>query len=373
MDPPDSPPDIPPPDAANYLGHGYAFPEIGAALRARVESILEVWVIRVRELVPNIRQYSDEQLIDSLPLILPVIADAIECADPFSAENLLRKSPAQGVTRFHEHYNMRDLMTEDRLLRQTIIEEVGAAIARPMTYMEQSALHFAVDLMLQQAVIAFVERQSGILREKAEAELKHLSFLSHDLNNNLGSITLTLQVLRQRLASLPEFSEDVDTLDAAQQSILNTIGGMGRLLQSERMRRNGIKPVMRPVNLHDLARSVAALASPAARRKGLGMSVEVAPETYCNTDSELVTIVLQNLVGNAIKFSSKGTVRIWGLPAQEATPAALPIGGLRPKVGKPLARGVAVSVSDEGPGIAERTWSTSSWRSPAAKPTASLA
>ena len=50
-------------------------------------------------------------------------------------------------------------------------------------------MHTGIDVMLQQSVAAFVELQNEQHRSGAENELKYLSFLSHDLNNNLGGVT----------------------------------------------------------------------------------------------------------------------------------------------------------------------------------------
>src|SRR4028119_2243316 len=57
--------------------------------------------------------------------------------------------------------------------------------------------------MPQPGVVAFVGEQNTQLRVAAEAELKYLSFLSHDLNNNLSSVTIMLQLLRTRLDTSP--------------------------------------------------------------------------------------------------------------------------------------------------------------------------
>ncbi len=44
-------------------------------------------------------------------------------------------------------------------------------------------------------------------------------------------------MLRRRLETSPEFAEDVQTLDDAQRAVLSTIGGMARLLESERLQK----------------------------------------------------------------------------------------------------------------------------------------
>jgi signal transduction histidine kinase len=293
--------------------------------------IIQTWIELVRESVPSAQELSSEQIQDNLPVILPSMADALEASVGKTNRNLMDASPKQGIKRFHQHYDVCELMTEDRLLRRVIMEQTGAGLGRRMNEAEQIALNTAVDLMLQQAVVAFVNAQKGQLRTAAEVELKYLSFLSHDLNNNLSSVTLMLQLLRQRLADSVEFADDVQTLDAAQQSILDTMGGMARLLQSERLRKAGVEADHHPVNLHTLASNVARQVSSQAQKKGVKIAVDVPAETRCRSDGELIVLILQNLVGNAVKFSTKGTVRIGLVPLEDRC---------------------VLSVSDEGPGIA---------------------
>ncbi len=307
------------------------FPEVAAALRARSDLIISEWLVQVRRALSGTQDLNNDQLADHLPLILPGMADALEQGGRPS--RLMDTSPAQGLTRFHQHYDVRALMTEDRLLRRIIIEQVELVLARCMSSAEHVALNMAVDLMLQQAVVAFVEQQSVQLRLAAEAELKYLSFLSHDLSNNLSSVTLMLQVLRQKLETTAEFAGDAALLADAQRSIADTVAGMGRLLQSERLRKAGVQPEPRPVDLRAAAAAVARQVEQAAARKAIRVDLDVPGGATADTDPELLGLVLQNLVGNAVKFAPGGsTVRIVAESGRDGA--------------------CVMSVADEGPGIA---------------------
>jgi signal transduction histidine kinase len=285
----------------------------------------------IREIIPAAADLPDIELQDHLPRILPLMADVMASATQHDVDELLRSSPAQGITRFRQRYNVRELMTEDRMLRRVIIEHVEIALHRRLIQAEQLALDTSIDLMLQEAVVAFITEQHQKLRDAAEVELKYLSFMSHDLNNNLGSVTLNLQVLRQRLESAPEFAADVETLDAAQRSILETVGGMRRLLQSERLRKAGVVPEPRPVSLARLVSSAVMTVFRSAAAKGLVIAEEVPADAIIESDLELVSLIVQNLLGNAVKYSLKGTIRV------------------RARVS---ADECLLSISDEGPGIA---------------------
>ncbi len=308
-----------------------AFPELGRALQAQVPQIIEDWITLVRRALPLAAQLSAVEIEDHLPDILSRMFDAL-ASDSTKVDQLKEESPAQGAIRFQQKYAVRDLMTEDRLLRRVIIVRAEAALRRRMTQDEQIGLDTAIDLMLQEAIAAFIEHQNAHLRTAAEAELKYLSFLSHDLNNNLGTVTLWLQVLKSQLASSDGFREAVETLDTAQQAILDTIGGMGRLLQAERLRRAGVKPTAAPVHLHSLVMKIVDPVSAQPDRKGVRIEVDVDPSVTVVSDGELILLVLQNLIGNAIKYSTNGTVRIECCDEEDGR--------------------LVVSVSDEGPGIA---------------------
>jgi signal transduction histidine kinase len=106
---------------------------------------------------------------------------------------------------------------------------------------------------------------------------------------------------------------------------------MGRLLQSERLRKSGTPPQRQPVNMHDLLVSAARNVSNQAEQKSLTITVDAPSDITVRSDGELITLVVQNLVGNAVKYSSKGVVRLSAACADGAC---------------------TVSVSDEGPGVA---------------------
>ena len=211
-----------------------AHPELAAALRPRIESILDEWTKLLRQHLPPANDASFETLVDHVPEILNGMVDALASDDPAEVRLLIERSPSQGIQRFQMHYDVRDLATEDRMLRRVIFEQVDRGLGRRTTREEDAALNWAIDLMAQQAMIAFVNYQNERLRDAAEAELKYLSFLSHDLSGNLGNVTLWLTILRQRLAAASGFAEEVSTLDTAQQTIIDTVDGMTRLLQAER-------------------------------------------------------------------------------------------------------------------------------------------
>src|SRR5947208_2269322 len=122
-----------------------------------------------------------------------------------------------------------------------------------------------------------VQRWTEKLNSANAAESKYLSFLSHDLRNNIGGSTLILQLLSEKLAASPEFEQDAADLRSLQQSIAYTIEGMDRLLQAERLRKDAVLLKLAPVKLRPLASELIGHVTATARDKGLRVENLVPP------------------------------------------------------------------------------------------------
>ncbi len=256
------------------------FPEVADALRSSVDPITLAWDAVVREAMPQMLHLTFDELKDSTPQILRAIAAALASDDADEIRDLVNRAPAQGLSRFRLNFDVVDVMQEDRLLRAITVQHVEAALGRRMDVPESAALHSAIDLMLQRSVIALVDEQKAQLRAAAETELKFLSFMSHDLNNNLNGVTLLLQVLRGDLKHAGGFAEAVESLTLAQETIDETVAGMRRMLDHERLRQSGDRAAFSPVDLHALVTRVAAQAAREAEDKGGKLVVEVPPAPW---------------------------------------------------------------------------------------------
>lgn len=313
-------------------------PELAAHLRERIPRIVERWAEAVERHLPDADPLTVKQVRDSIPAVLDKIALALETTGPEASVVLAEVSTAHGVTRFQAHYKIEELITEYRLLRRVTFDELLAASDGRLTCVEVAAVDVGIDTAMQRGVTSFVRHLTDQLKSAAVAEAKYLAFLSHDLRNNLTGVTLTMEWLQERLAASPEFGDAAEDLRTVKQSITETVEGMDRLLQAERLRREAVSLKLAPVNLRHLAED---LIGQYQVKAGDAKRVQIAngiPEGVAAlSDRELVTLVLQNLLGNAVKYSTEGVVRI----GAEEDPS-----------------GWRISVSDEGPGIAPERMAT---------------
>jgi len=307
-----------------------SFGDLADALRTRSKAIVREYEETVDALIPAADNLTRRQVRDSLPEVLSKMSDALASTNPDNAWKLIEISDEHGVTRFHQQYDVKQLIVEFRLLRRIVSEEVTKELQRELSLPEVLALATGLDLYLQQGVVAFVEFQRGELRAASEMEAKYLSYLSHDLRNNLNAVTLMLEVLHRRLKDLPEFKEDAEDVAAVQRSIGETVQGMDRLLQAERIRTKAVEAKFAPVRMKQTALQVVRQQQQNAVTKNIELVVTIPDDAVSDTDHDLLGVILQNLVGNAVKYSSRGRVEVGANETQA---------------------GWELFVADQGPGI----------------------
>jgi len=317
----------------DLLAH-HAFPLLVSAFAARKEAIIQQWEIALVQTLPAADALTLQNLRDSIPLILQEIQDAFESDKPLVTRNLIEGSKMHGEARFQENYNIRELVVEYRLLRRVIIEQISEELEGRLDTRHNVALNMAVDTALQSGIVIFTENLQQQVKASAEIQSKYLSFLSHDLLNHLKHAMLHVQLLARRLAPIPAYADNIAELESVKRTILQTTSGMERLLQSEQLRKQPARHLTEVVNLEALLSEVASQWAHEARSKGLELDVDVPEDAQAMSDLGLLTLVLHNLLGNAVKYSSTGKIQVAARSAPDREDVCW-----------------VLSVSDQGPGI----------------------
>ena len=319
-------------DIAPYPQHAVTpLSALASAMCRRLDRIMDDWEESMRgTLPPAARRLGAGELRDNLRDILRSVADAL--ASPRGPEGVPSPEAAhRGLERFQQGFSPADLLRSERCLRRCVLGHVASELGRPPEPAELVALVGLLDEAMHAGTLAFIEHQQGELDAAAEAERSFVSFLSHDIGNHLTGTRMWLAVLRNRLAEHAEFADHAAMVDRVSRTIAETIDGMGKLLQHERLCRAAAPPARR-VSLAEILDEVAREHAEQNGAGGAHCTVAAPADAQAETDRELLAIVLHNLVGNAAKHAGRGEIRVAAEP--------MPDGG-----------GWVLSVSDEGPGI----------------------
>ncbi len=146
-------------------------------------------------------------------------------------------------------------------------------------------------------------------KEKAEelARLKSsfLASMSHELRTPLTGVIGFADTLIGEVEN-PQHREFATIIKQAGERLVATINSMLDLSQLEA---GTVKVKKRLIRVTDLVQEALSLLAPLAKDKGLSIGLTTyAPETVVRTDKILLQRILDNLVGNAIKFTDAGSV-----------------------------------------------------------------
>lgn len=137
--------------------------------------------------------------------------------------------------------------------------------------------------------------------EAANRELESFAYaVSHDLRAPLRSMSGFSQILRESASAelddkARHYLQRIHEASLRMSSLIEDLLGLSRIGRSE------LNP--RPVNLSHIARDAAtALSERYADRR---VQVEIAPDLMVEGDARLLRIALDNLVGNAWKYTSR--------------------------------------------------------------------
>ena len=150
-----------------------------------------------------------------------------------------------------------------------------------------------------------------------------LEVVSHDLKNPLNTIKLSAGSLARRVEA-EEIPVLLRAVARAEQLIQD-------LLDVSKMEFGTIALDRKPTSLRAIVDGVLALHKDAAAAKGIDLGADVVGEEEVDVDSHRIAQMLDNLVGNAIKFTQTGSVEV----RARVTPSTL-----------------VIEVHDTGPGMA---------------------
>ncbi|MCP9972656.1 ATP-binding protein [Actinomadura madurae] len=160
------------------------------------------------------------------------------------------------------------------------------------------------------ALHAELEEKSDQLRRAVEVKNRFWANISHELRTPVNGIIGLSRLL------LDPAAEPVTPEQRHQIILIRETGGtllalVDELLDMAKAEQGRLEPRPAPVNVPALLKHLAELMGPMAEQAGLTLSVDVsrAPPVIV-TDREMLSRILRNLVGNGLKFTAEGEVRL---------------------------------------------------------------
>jgi signal transduction histidine kinase len=281
------------------------------------DRIVEVFVGRARRHDLPPREAAHRDVADDLHRYVRELALAYHLGDDDRSEAVAK---AHGGQRWYAGYDLKSLLLEYGVLRSTIGDVVAQA-GYEMSTDELDRIAQLVNSALAEAAVEFTERATQqlnaalLLAEQAvRAREDVIAVVSHDLKNPLSVISGSAAMLEDALRE-----DNLETARAALRShvarIRRSSARMNRLitdlLDLAKIRDGRVEIQASEEHASDLLVEATAQSTPLAEQRPVQLVNDGGPDGQVSCDRERVLQVFDNIVGNAIKFSSPGsTVRL---------------------------------------------------------------
>ena len=284
---------------------------------------------RVRTLTSHVVGLADR--VDALDPAAPAYLDEVRA---ISAE--ISTLPAlTNRMLLDANAGMNTRRVEDRDLRAGVQEQ----LARMMITLVVAFIGIFVLLMLQLRQLGRAGQRMALLQERSrrkavraqaasQAKSAFLATMSHEMRTPLNGIIGSAELLSMEEVK-PAHLRRLDVIRASAMLLRDVIDG---ILDFSRLEKGQAEIRPQPVDLAHLGESLRLAFAGQALDTGLGLTIDM-PEAVVMTDPAALRQVIVKLLGNALKFTPEGCVRVTG---------ALPDGGR-----------LRVEVADDGIGIPE--------------------
>ena len=146
------------------------------------------------------------------------------------------------------------------------------------------------------------------LAEANQAKSAFLAMMSHEIRTPLSAVVGTTELMLG-MTLTPELARHVRTIRTSMQTLLAVVDD---ILDISKLDAGRAETIATPFSLGRILEDLAVILRPQATARGVGFSIEAAPELSDGLlgDGARLRQVLLNLVGNAIKFTEEGGVAI---------------------------------------------------------------
>ncbi|MCK5882740.1 MAG: CHASE2 domain-containing protein, partial [Bacteriovoracaceae bacterium] len=156
-----------------------------------------------------------------------------------------------------------------------------------------------------------IQEETKLLRKVENLKQNFISLMSHDLKTPVAKIAGLADTMRRSAHGNPEVEQGIESIVESTRELNNFITS---ILDLTKVESRNISLTKMPEDINSVIEQVMTDLRFETRAKGMKIKCDLAPLYPIQIDHQLMTRVVSNLVGNAIKYSGDGitvSIKTW--------------------------------------------------------------
>lgn len=283
--------------------------KLAALIRKEREALLAEWRQDVR-LLPIAKDLDTLTLNDHIPDLLEEIAGELEVS---TAETLiqagLKDNPAvHGLDRLQLGFDVEEVVAEYNALRN-VIQNIAERNGLSLTGKSNLILNRVIDGAIGLAVKTYAAHKAVEVQQRRE---EHLAFVAHDLRSPLSTVMMAAKLLELTLPTEGRTDQAAKLLETLRRNVKRIDAMVIKVLEEETHQNTSADGKLERHELHlrTIVEGLVRDLEPLAETSGTRLINDVPAELSVPADVNRLTLIFQNLICNAIKYSPHGEVTI---------------------------------------------------------------
>ncbi len=281
---------------------------LAALIRRERDSLLAQWRQEVRQL--SVAHNLDvPTLNDHIPDLLEELACELEvCSDESMIEGLKENPITHGLDRLRLGFDIEEVVAEYNALRGVIQDLIERNDLRLRGAVNRT-INRVIDVSIGLAVKTYATQKALEIQQRRE---EHLTFVAHDLRSPLSAIAMAAQLLERTVPDIVKDGRTATLLESMHRNLGHLNSLVVKVVQEEANLKANVneKVRRREVELRPLVELLVSDLLPLAEASNLTLINRVPKDLTAFADSNMLTLIFQNLVSNAIDYTPNGEVVI---------------------------------------------------------------
>jgi two-component system, OmpR family, phosphate regulon sensor histidine kinase PhoR len=290
---------------------------LATLIRRERDTLLAEWREEVRQL-PVAHDLDVPTLNDHVPDLLEELAYELDDSSDESLIGDLKKNPiSHGLDRLRLGFDVEEVVAEYNALRgviQDLIETHGLRMRGAVN----RTVNRVIDKSIGLAVKTYATQKALEIQERRE---EHLAFVAHDLRSPLASIAMAAKLLERTVPDMVKDEQAAILLGTMHRNVDRLNSLVVRVVQEKANLKAQVNERVewREVNLRALVEVLVNDLNPLTYASDLSLLNQVPEGLSALADADMLTLIFQNLISNAIDYTPNGEVIIG---AQESNDSA---------------------------------------------------